>query len=122
MELLAAVVILSIIIIPVLTLMTGTSTRTVMQGTQSQHLYFAQEVIERVRFEGLTGTGGCSLSSGCSAALDANLREANYQVILTDHVDWHDFYEAQVVVTAIGFGCSDPRAYCVTLYTAVKKP
>ena len=48
-ELLVAVVIAGIIIVPLLTIMTGTFTRTAAQGKETQIAYIAQEVMEKVR-------------------------------------------------------------------------
>lgn len=48
-ELLAAVVIAGLIIVPLLTIMTGTFTRTVSQEKETQIAYVAQEVMEKVR-------------------------------------------------------------------------
>ena len=48
-ELLAAVVIAGIIIVPLLTIMTGTFTRTVSQEKETQIAYVAQEVMEKIR-------------------------------------------------------------------------
>ena len=67
-ELLAAVVIAGIVIVPLLTIMTGTFTRTVSQGKETQLMYFAQEVMENVRSDGYDSSKTmyyCSESSGC---------------------------------------------------------
>ena len=48
-ELLAAVVIAGIIIVPLLTIMTGTFTRTASQEKETQIAYVAQEVMEKIR-------------------------------------------------------------------------
>ena len=48
-ELLVAVVIAGIIIVPLLTIMTGTFTRTASQEKETQIAYVAQEVVERIR-------------------------------------------------------------------------
>jgi prepilin-type N-terminal cleavage/methylation domain-containing protein len=48
-ELLVAIVILGIIIVPTLTIMTGTATRTVSQGKETSNAYLAQEVMEKIR-------------------------------------------------------------------------
>ena len=50
-ELLVAVVIAGIIIVPLLTIMTGTFTRTVSQGKETQIAYVAQEVMEKIRLQ-----------------------------------------------------------------------
>jgi prepilin-type N-terminal cleavage/methylation domain-containing protein len=44
-ELLVSVVIAGIVIVPFLTIMTGTFTRTASQGKETQLMYFAQEMI-----------------------------------------------------------------------------
>ena len=48
-ELLAAVVIAGIVIVPLLTIMTGTFTRTISQEKETEIAYVAQEVMEKVR-------------------------------------------------------------------------
>ena len=48
-ELLVAVVITGIIIVPLLTVMTGTFTRTASQEKETQIAYVAQEVMEKIR-------------------------------------------------------------------------
>lgn len=48
-ELLAAVVITGIIIVPLLTIMTGTFTRTASQEKETQIAYVAQEIMEKIR-------------------------------------------------------------------------
>ena len=50
-ELLVAVVIAGIIIVPLLTIMTGTFTRTVSQEKETQIAYVAQEVMEKIRLQ-----------------------------------------------------------------------
>lgn len=49
-ELLVAIVILGIILVPTLTIMTGTATRTVSQEKETSNAYLAQEVMEKIRF------------------------------------------------------------------------
>lgn len=51
-ELLAAVVIAGIVIVPLLTIMTGTLTRTVSQEKETEIAYIAQEVMEKIRLYG----------------------------------------------------------------------
>ena len=48
-ELLVAVVIAGIIIVPLLTIMTGTFTRTESQEKETEIAYVAQEVMEKIR-------------------------------------------------------------------------
>jgi prepilin-type N-terminal cleavage/methylation domain-containing protein len=48
-ELLAAIVIMSVIAVPIFTLMTNSFTRTAMQGKESQLQYFAQEIMEEAQ-------------------------------------------------------------------------
>ena len=50
-ELLVAVVIAGIIIVPLLTIMTGTFTRTASQEKETQIAYVAQEVMEKIRLQ-----------------------------------------------------------------------
>ena len=74
-ELLAAVVIAGIVIVPLLTIMTGTFTRTASQGKETQLMYFAQEVMENVRNDGYDSSKTmyyCSESSGCDLSDDVD--------------------------------------------------
>ena len=52
-ELLAAVVIAGIVIVPLLTIMTGTFTRTISQEKETVIAYVAQEVMEKVRLKSI---------------------------------------------------------------------
>ena len=52
-ELLVAVVIAGIIIVPLLTIMTGTFTRTVSQENETEIAYVAQDVMEKVRLHSI---------------------------------------------------------------------
>ena len=60
-ELLAAVVIAGIVIVPLLTIMTGTFTRTISQEKETEIAYVAQEVMEKVRQNNtpVLKTSGC---------------------------------------------------------------
>src|SRR6476619_5495787 len=79
-ELLVAVVIAGIVIVPLLTIMTGTFTRTISQEKETEIAYVAQEVTEKVRQNNTPALkiGGCwtniSSISGCDslAVLDIN--------------------------------------------------
>ncbi len=80
-ELLVAVAIIGIVLVPILTLLTGTFSRTIVQGKESQINYYAQEVIEEARVttysDGLAGSklfGSCTESSGCTP-IDVNLKD-----------------------------------------------
>lgn len=88
-ELLAALVILSIIIFPILTLMTSSSTRTVVQGKESQMLYFAQEVMEKYKAEISLSTGEfmgfCSIDAGCIPSVDESIADARYVVNVSSY-------------------------------------
>ena len=48
-ELLIAVIIAGIVIVPLLTIMTGTFTRTISQEKETEIAYVAQEVMEKIR-------------------------------------------------------------------------
>ncbi|WP_102274397.1 type IV pilus modification PilV family protein [Cytobacillus massiliigabonensis] len=65
-ELLAAVVIAGIVIVPLLTIMTGTFTRTISQEKESEMAYIAQEVMEKIRLKNTPSL----LSDGCWTNVD----------------------------------------------------
>ncbi|WP_088103717.1 type IV pilus modification PilV family protein [Halalkalibacter urbisdiaboli] len=48
-ELLVSVVILAMVLVPLLTIMSGTSTRTASQARETENAYLAQEIIEKIR-------------------------------------------------------------------------
>ncbi|MEB1807667.1 MAG: prepilin-type N-terminal cleavage/methylation domain-containing protein [Bacillaceae bacterium] len=69
-ELLAAIMIAGIIIVPLLNIMTGTFTRTVTQQTETQIAYIAQDVMEKIRlnkdpFKVTTAVGDNSTKQLC---------------------------------------------------------
>src|SRR5438093_962301 len=78
-ELLAAVVIAGIVIVPLLTIMTGTFTRTISQEKETKIAYVAQEVMEKVRQNNTPAlkASGCwtnvSTISGCAPLTDIDL-------------------------------------------------
>lgn len=89
-ELLVAIVIMSIIIFPILTLMTNSSTRTVIQGKESQMLYFAQEVMETYKVNtnlspGDEIVGYCSIDTGCNPSVDESIADARYVVNVSSY-------------------------------------
>ncbi|WP_428909283.1 type IV pilus modification PilV family protein [Niallia sp. Krafla_26] len=109
-ELLVAVVISGIIIIPLLTILSGSYTRTIKQGEETQLMYFAQEVIEGIRSEGFViGTtptkywclnnSGCESSENSSIQYDAIVEVSSFPI--TFNVISNDVIEAyEVIVTA----------------------
>ena len=117
-ELLVAVVIAGIVIVPLLTIMTGTFTRTASQGKETQLMYFAQEVMEVVRTEGYSPAKTmyyCSEKSGCDLNEDVD-DSAEVKVTKIDKkFNGALFYE--VTVTA---GSLDINANHVELVTVVK--
>ncbi|MDE5412433.1 type IV pilus modification PilV family protein [Alkalihalobacterium chitinilyticum] len=140
-ELLVTITLLGIVVIPILTLMTGTFTNTVSQGKESQLQYFAQEVIEEARVNSFPGNlggktiyGVCTPESGCSE-IDTNklsmptltsseiLYEIHFQVLTSatnessrNELLEKNFYEIEVVVKS-----SEPNSHEVMLVTVVKK-
>ena len=71
-ELLVAVAIIGSVTVPILMLITGTFSRTIIQGTESRISYYAQEVIEEARVSSYPGGlnilyGTCTEDSGCSS-------------------------------------------------------
>lgn len=65
-ELLAAIVIAGIVIVPLLTIMTSTFTRTISQEKETEIAYIAQEVMEKVRLKNTPAL----LSNGCWTNID----------------------------------------------------
>jgi prepilin-type N-terminal cleavage/methylation domain-containing protein len=126
-ELLAAIAILSIIIFPILTLMTNSSTRTTIQGKESQISYFAQGIMEELQNDrniradiisnGGQRTGDCKLDEGCNlSSLALDDPDATYDITI-DPVSYEGmgFYELVVTVQSI-----DVVAPSVTLLTVVR--
>ncbi|MBM7662315.1 prepilin-type N-terminal cleavage/methylation domain-containing protein [Bacillus mesophilus] len=87
-ELLAAIVIVGIVLVPLLTVMTGSFTRTVAQGKDTQLSYYGQEVMEIIREQGYEeGTSAteyyCLKDRGCVTIQDTSVT-----------------YDAKVTITA----------------------
>jgi prepilin-type N-terminal cleavage/methylation domain-containing protein len=126
-ELLAAIAIMSIIILPIITLMTNSSTRTAIQGKESQLAYFAQEVIEEVKSNrdlrsGIVSKGGqqigqCKLVQGCNIfGSSFSNPDAKYRVAVRPVTyAGHSFYEIEVEVES-----TDVVAQSVSLVTVVR--
>lgn len=139
-ELLVVIAIIGIIIVPILTLMTGTFSNTVSQGKESRNIYYSQQVIEEARVlrfpNGLAGTsiyGTCS-PSGCTPINFSSTSlptlsgtDSFYKIELrnlsnvTNDITRNSgltaaFYEAKVVVEAIG-----DSSHTVELVTVVKR-
>lgn len=107
-ELLVAVVIMSIIIIPILTLMTNSSTRTATQGKESQLIYFAQEIIEQIKSgnrSAMNEWGNCSVYAGCNSLVTEADGQARYTVTVTQFTNPYggaiQFNEVKVEVTSL---------------------
>jgi prepilin-type N-terminal cleavage/methylation domain-containing protein len=122
-ELLAAIAILSIIIFPILTLMTNSSTRTVIQGKESQMLYFAQEVMETYKVDTSLSNGEyvgfCSIDAGCIPSVDESIADASYVVTVSNYPNPYSgsstFNQIIVSVTSLDVVTND-----VELVTVVK--
>ncbi|WP_077214137.1 prepilin-type N-terminal cleavage/methylation domain-containing protein [Bacillus dakarensis] len=137
-ELLAAVVIIGIVIVPILMLMTGTFTRTISQGKESEIVYFAQEVMEEARASSYPKTGiteiygTCSSNYGCDpidlskkdpASVNLADKQALYRIkfealdpSITDTKFRNNFYEIKVIVET-----TDKPSQFTELSSVVKK-
>jgi len=136
-ELLAAVAIIGIVLVPMLTLLTGAFSRTIVQGKESQINYYAQEVIEEARVttypDGLFGVkfyGTCMEASGCTAIemnindeslIDSTNKDAIYSISFqepseTDPSIRAGFYEIVVKVET-----NETASKSVELTTVVQK-
>lgn len=117
-ELLAAVVIAGIVIVPLLTIMTGTFTRTASQGKETQLMYFAQAVMETVRQEGYSPSKTmyyCSENRGCDLSEDGDDNAEVTVTKLDKEFDGVLFYEVTVTASS-----RDITANHVELVTVVK--
>jgi type II secretory pathway pseudopilin PulG len=136
-ELLVAVAIIGIVIVPILMLITGTFSRTIIQGTESRMNYYAQEVMEEARVSsypsGLTVLyGTCTEDSGCSSIdlqnntatlIDQTNKDAIYSITfkpldptITNTTLRDRFYEIDVTVES-----TEPASKSIELTTVVKK-
>ena len=106
-ELLAAVVIAGIVIVPLLTIMTGTFTRTISQEKETKIAYVAQEVMEKVRQNNTTElkTSGCwtniSTISGCDPLTKIGLTITQEVYVKAEVQPYHgntDFNEVKIIV------------------------
>jgi prepilin-type N-terminal cleavage/methylation domain-containing protein len=134
-ELLVAVAIFGIVTVPILMLITGTFSRTIIQGKESRINYYAQEVIEEARVStypsGLsilygTCTEDCSpidLQKNTASLINLTNKDAMYSITfkpldpsitntkLRDH-----FYEIIVTVET-----NDTPSHSIELTTVVKR-
>jgi prepilin-type N-terminal cleavage/methylation domain-containing protein len=108
-ELLVAVVIAGIVIVPLLTIMTGTFTRTISQEKETRIAYVVQEVMEKVRQNKTPAlkTSGCwtniSTLIGCDSItlLDINSTQDIYvKAFVNPYHDNPIFNEVEIKVTA----------------------
>ncbi|MFV8828746.1 type IV pilus modification PilV family protein [Alkalihalobacterium sp. APHAB7] len=121
-ELLVAIVIAGLILVPLLHIMTGTFTRTHIQGDDTQHMYFAQEVMENIRNNGYTPGDPtkyyCLNDLGC---IDENhdeydntlIYDGEIEVIVEEFSENNNFYE--VLVQSLSSNSE------IKFYTVVKK-
>jgi prepilin-type N-terminal cleavage/methylation domain-containing protein len=134
-ELLVAVALLGIVVIPIITMMTGSYTNTVIQGRESKSLYYAQEIIEEARITSFpNGLAGVSLYGKCTNSGCSEINYTNISVpILTDAETMYriefsnldnanpttildDFYEIKVFVEV-----NEPINQEVVLVSVVKR-
>lgn len=120
-ELLISVVIAGIVIVPLLLIMTGSFTRTVEQGEDTQLNYYGQQIMENIREKGyVSGTSPsqyfCKKDEGCVSSTIANYdAEATVTATpVTYSTSTIEFYEIAVEVIS-----TDSSS--IELVTVVKK-
>lgn len=119
-ELLIAIAILGIILVPILALITDSSTRTAIQGKESQLIYFAQEIIEEMKAEErpvAQGSGQCSPQAGCRSSLVTGA-EAAYEITVDEYLDSGSSRLAEVRVQVTSLNVVTDQ---VELVTVMKK-
>lgn len=102
-ELLVAVVIGGMVIIPLMLVMTGSFTRTTAHGTDTNLAYFGQQVMEKVRRNELATTSyACYKTTGCVAWNNQTDHTAKVDVTSTTQTygTGISFKEVKVVVTS----------------------
>lgn len=103
-ELLVAVAIMSIILVPILTLMSNSYSRTVQQGADSQVFYFAQEIIEEIKYgtrPAENRSGYCNLASGCLTTLAESAALARYSIEVQPYQGSSSLLEVRVLVSSL---------------------
>ena len=135
-ELLVAVVIAGIIIVPLLTIMTGTFTRTNSQEKETEIAYVAQEVMEKVRQNQTSELqiSGCWTNiasiSGCGSldVIDIETAEEIYvEAIVKPYADNVEFNEVEIIVKSLEKEATGPNGGVenkeknIELVTVVKK-
>ncbi|MCT8137492.1 type II secretion system protein [Anaerobacillus sp. CMMVII] len=137
-ELLVSIVLLGMIIVPLLMIMTGTSTRTVTQERETGNSYIAQEVMEKVRSGNVryllpNGHYCASNTSACQDLLPlpfaTELGLGDYQiveVVVETYSDNTSFHEVTVIVRnddRISYGTGDlvEKENRIELITVVKQ-
>lgn len=137
-ELLISIVLLSIILVPLLMIMTGSLTRTTTQERETGNAYVAQKVMEKVRSNQLAYKLGANhyctseIEDACngleplpfSDELDLNQHQI-VEVIVSDYEENLAFHEVFVTVRnddkiSYGDGLVDTENV-ITLVTVVKK-
>ncbi|MDC3416977.1 type IV pilus modification PilV family protein [Aquibacillus salsiterrae] len=126
-ELLISIVIVGLIIVPLFVILTGTFTRTVEQGKDTQLAYFGQEIMERIRVEGyVDGTSPttyyCLNDQGCVTEEDPDITYDAVATITASTPTYTttpsslEFYEIKADIVPI-----DKQINTLELVTVVKK-
>jgi len=100
-ELLISVVIAGMVIVPLLLIMTGSLTRTVKQGEDTQLTYYGQQIMEKIRDNGYEdGTKYyCYKDQGCISS-NVGSYEAEVSVTAKRYPSTIELYEIEVLVTS----------------------
>ncbi|GLB58381.1 type IV pilus modification PilV family protein [Cytobacillus sp. NCCP-133] len=115
-ELLAAIAISGMIIVPLLTITTGTLNRTASQGEETQLFYFAQEVMEVIRSEGYDPNKVlyyCSVDDGCD--LNKGTGDAAEVVVTKTDREYHNHIYFKITVTAHSLDSAEEAEELVTV-------
>jgi prepilin-type N-terminal cleavage/methylation domain-containing protein len=118
-ELLVSVVIAGMVIVPLLLIMTGSFTRTVEQGEDTQLNYYGQQIMENIREKGYkSGTSPtqyfCKEDQGCASTTIANY---DAKVTITEKTVRH----SEIDFTEITAKVVSNDSSSLELVTVVKK-
>ncbi|WP_338470410.1 type II secretion system protein [Niallia sp. XMNu-256] len=136
-ELLVAVVIAGLIIVPLLTIMTGTFTRTIRQEKETEIAYVAQEMMEKVRQNNISALqkSGCwtniSTVNECGVLSEIGLsitKDVYVEAVVKPSPYYSDYNEVEIIVKMPSAGVKSgsegvwEKDEFISLVTVVLKP
>jgi len=121
-ELLISVVIAGIVIVPLMLIMTGSFTRTVEQGEDTQLTYYGQEIMEDIREKGYKSNTPtqyyCKKEQGCA---ESTVAIAGYDAIATIKATPVNYPPSLIEFYEVAVKVESADSSYIELVTVVKK-